>query len=77
MDIHKERVEDTWHACEYRGLALIHDGSWVSGKWYEWKDKYGRVEVARMKADCADHFWPRPKKIREEDVVAFRSLTLV
>lgn len=61
-----------WHQCEYVDYHLKHDGSWVDGKWYEWKDRYGNIEIARMKLDAIDHFFPRAEFIKEEDVVAFR-----
>ena len=61
-----------WHPCKYVDLKLEHDGSWISGKWYEWMDKFGNVEVARMKYDAIDHFFPPTKTIQQEDVVAYR-----
>lgn len=61
-----------WHQCEYVDYHLKHDGSWVDGRWYEWKDRYGNIEIARMKLDAIDHFFPRAEIIKEEDVVAFR-----
>lgn len=62
----------TWHPCEYVDYHLKHDGTWVDGRWYEWKDKDGNIEIARMKLDTIDHFFPRAEVIKEEDVVAFR-----
>lgn len=67
----------TWRPCsydEYNYAKLEHDGSWVDGKWYEWLDKYGNREVARMKLDAIDHFYPSTKVIKEDDVIAFRQL---
>lgn len=61
-----------WHFCSYTCEKLIHDGSWEDGKWYEWLDKYGNKEVARMKSDSYDHFYPPTKTLREKDIVAFR-----
>ena len=65
-------LERPWHPCKYEDHELIHDGSWSDGRWYEWLDKYNNREVARMKLDMFDHFYPRPKIIKEEDVIAFR-----
>lgn len=68
----------TWRLCsydEYENNKLEHDGSWVDGKWYEWLDKYGNREVARMKKDAMDHFFPPTKVIKEENVIAFRAVT--
>ena len=53
---------------------LEHDGSWVDGKWYEWEDVRGNREVARMKLDAIDHFYPHTKIIKEEDVCRYREL---
>lgn len=64
-----------WHPCsyaEYEDSSLHHDGSWVDGHWYEWLDKYGNREVARMKKDAIDHFYPKTGIITEKDVIAFR-----
>ena len=63
-----------WHSCEYKNGELFHDGSWVDGKWYEWKDIHGNIEEARMKLDTPDHFYPPTDIIREEDVVAYREI---
>lgn len=68
-------MTDGWHPCKYKDIELIHDGSWVSGRWYEWMTKDGDIEIARMKEDAVDHFWPRPGRIKEDDVIAFRELT--
>jgi hypothetical protein len=67
-----QNLEQPWHPCSYKDFELIHDGSWVDGKWYEWLDKYNNREVARMKLDAFDHFFPKTKAIKEEDVIAFR-----
>lgn len=67
-----QNLEQPWHPCSYKDFELIHDGSWVDGKWYEWLDKYNNREVARMKLDAFDHFFPKTKVIKEEDVIAFR-----
>lgn len=64
--------EREWHPCKYEGYELIHDGTWVDGRWYEWLDKYNNREIARMKLDAFDHFFPNTKFIKEEDVIAFR-----
>lgn len=87
-DAIKERLLDTygydydlesskvWHPCHMPGefSHLEHDGTWVPGRWYEWIDIYGNIEVARMKADAWDHFFPDTKIIKEEDVMAFRDI---
>lgn len=67
-----QNLEQPWHPCRYEDLELKHDGSWKPGRWYEWLDKYNNREVARMKDDAADHFWPETKIIKKEDVIAFR-----
>lgn len=64
------------HPCRYAGGKLLHDGSWHPGKWYLWVDIYGNSEIARMKADAFDHFWPDTEIIKkEEDVVAFKDIS--
>ena len=65
-----------WHPCSYdeNDPKLMHDGTWVDGKWYEWLDKYDNREKARMKLDAIDHFFPSTKIIREQDVIAFREI---
>lgn len=67
-----QNLEQPWHPCKYEDHELLHDGTWVGGRWYEWLDKYNNREVARMKADCFDHFFPATKIIKEENVIAFR-----
>ena len=68
----RQNLEQLWHPCKYEDWDLIHDGTWVDGRWYEWLDKYNNREVARMKSDMQDHFYPQTKVIKEEDVIAFR-----
>lgn len=63
-----------WKPCSYIHGELVHDGTWEGDKWYEWKDKFGNVEEARMKFDTPDHFFPPTDVIKEEDVVAFREV---
>ena len=63
-----------WHTCRYIDSALWHDGSWIDGRWYEWEDIYGNREIARMKLDAIDHFYPRTKIIKEEDVCRYREI---
>ena len=63
-----------WHPCKHNGYRLIHDATWVDGRLYEWLDKYGNREVARMKKDAMDHFYTSTKIIKEGDVVAFRDV---
>lgn len=65
---------NAWHPCQYVDCKLEHDGSWVDGRWYEWEDIYGSREVARMKLDAIDHFYPCAKIIKEEDVCRYREL---
>ena len=60
--------------CHYSGGKLLHAGTWHPGRWYEWVDKFGNREIARMKADAFDHFWPETKIIKEENVVAFKDV---
>lgn len=67
-----QNIEQPWHPCRYEDLELFHDGTWEDGRWYEWLDKYNNREVARMKLDAIDHFYPNTKIIKEENVIAFR-----
>ena len=69
-----ETTSGVWHLCRYVDLKLEHDGSWVDGRWYEWEDIHGNREVARMKLDAIDHFYPHTKIIKEEDVCRYREL---
>lgn len=70
-----DKRSNFWHKCSYEDGRLIHDGSWVPGKWYEWKSISGETECARMKRDIPDdHFFPPPSRIFEENVIAFREL---
>ena len=61
-----------WHPCRYIDFTLEHDGSWIDGRWYEWEDIHGNREIARMKLDAIDHFYPETKTIKEEDVCRYR-----
>lgn len=63
-----------WHRCTYDDGKFIHDGRWVDGRWYEFLDKYDNREVARMKKDAIDHFFPPTKIIEAEDIIAFREV---
>lgn len=74
VDALSQDIERPWHPCKYENYELIHDGSWSEGRWYEWLDKYNNREVARMKLDMLDHFYPQTKIIKEEDVIAFREI---
>ena len=69
--------EPKWHECKFNEETghLDHDGTWVAGRWYMWRDKYGNEKAARMKEDWEDHFYPPTLIIKKEDVVAFRELT--
>lgn len=72
-----ETEPEIWHPCsydEYEDGKLEHDGTWVDGRWYEWLDKYGNREFARMKKDAIDHFYPSPQIVKEDDVIAFRPM---
>lgn len=70
-----DKRSNCWHKCSYKDGRLIHDGSWVPGKWYEWRSINGETERARMKQDIPDdHFFPPSKRIFEENVIAFREL---
>lgn len=62
----RESHGNAWHPCQYVDCKLEHDGSWVDGKWYEWEDVRGNREVARMKLDAIDHFYPHAKIIKGE-----------
>lgn len=65
-----------WNPCYYgEDGKLHHDGSWEPGRWYEWIDRNYKIEIARMKDDAEDHFFPPTKTIKEEDVIAFRETT--
>lgn len=64
-----------FYPCYYDNLKLNDPQNvWVDGRFYEWIDKYGNVEVARMKLDAYDHFFPNTEKIKEENVIGFRIL---
>lgn len=64
-----------WHPCSYENMQIVDpSGLWEDGKWYEWKDCHGDVEVARIKRDSCDHFFPDTKIIQEKNVVAFREI---
>lgn len=63
-----------WHPCRYIDSTLEHDGSWIDGKWYEWEDIHGNREIARMKLDSIDHFYPETKTVKEEDVCRYREI---
>ena len=67
-------TNNPWHPCSYNDDKLEHDGTWKDGKWYKWLDKYGNQEIARMKLDAYDHFYPQTAVIKEEDVIAFREI---
>lgn len=63
-----------WHHCMYIKGTFTHNGRFVDGRWYEFLDKYDNREVARMKRDAIDHFFPPTKIIKEEDIIAFREV---
>ena len=63
-----------WHPCRYIDSTLEHDGSWIDGRWYEWEDIHGNREIARMKLDAIDHFYPETRTIKEEDVCRYREI---
>lgn len=67
-------MSSVWHPCRYIDSALRHDGSWIDGRWYEWEDIHGNREIARMKLDAIDHFYPETKTIKEEDVCRYREI---
>lgn len=69
-----QNIVKPWHPCSYEDDELLHDGTWESGKWYEWLDKYNNREIARMKEDAQDHFFPPTKVISEKNVIAFREI---
>lgn len=64
----------SWNDCRWSRGSLLHNGYWQSGHWYEWLDIYGNTEVARMKDDAWDHFYPPTKIIKEENVIGFRDI---
>ena len=57
-------MNNEWHPCRYIDCTLEHDGSWVDGN----------REVARMKLDAMDHFYPNTKIIKEENVRRYREI---
>ena len=67
-------MSSVWHPCRYIDSALRHDGSWIDGRWYEWEDIHGNREIARMKLDAIDHFYPETKTIKEKDVCRYREI---
>ena len=67
-------IDRPWHPCGYADGELLHDGSWMGGKWYEWLDRHNNREIARMKEDAQDHFFPSTKVITEENVIAYREI---
>ena len=70
-------VGNPWHPCSWEDGELHHDGTWVSGMWYEWLDIFDNREVARIAEDCLeDHFVPDTKVIKEENLIAFRLLNV-
>ena len=66
-------MSNMWNTCKYENCKLYSD-VWEGGHWYEWLDKYGNREVARMKEDAIDHFYPPTKVIKADDVIAFRAI---
>ena len=77
--VHVDRADKweqqmTWNSCKYEDHKLHSSGMWEDGKWYEWLDKYDNREIARMKRDMLDHFYPPTKVIKEENVIAFREI---
>lgn len=65
--------ERQWKTCFYNDGELWAEDEW-DGKWYEWLDRYNNREIARMKADTIDHFFPPTRVIKEENVIAFREI---
>lgn len=49
-----------FHECRFEreyGLTLEGDPP-REGAWVYWVDSYGNIELARMKRDVIDHFYP-------------------
>lgn len=63
---------ETWTDNDDLGNLFEPQGIFEDGCWYEWIDKHGNIELARMKLDAYDHFWPNTKIIKEKDVIGFR-----
>ena len=64
-----------WIACKFEGIELKHKGNILQDRcWYEWLDKYGNIEVLRIKLDVIHHFYPQSEIIKIDDVIAFREM---
>ena len=74
----QDKEKYKWHPCYYECMKCQYpqDDEVPFGWWLEWLDKYGNIELARMKEDAYDHFFPKQKIIEsEEDIVAWRYST--
>lgn len=63
---------EPWEPDGDMGDLIDPQGIWEDGKWYEWIDKHGNIEVARMKENVWHYFYPDTKIIKEKDVIGFR-----
>jgi hypothetical protein len=60
--------------CAYVDGKLLSEVPWGDGRWYEWIDKDGYIEKARMKEEWQDYFSPETKVVKERDVIGFREI---
>lgn len=63
-----------WNRVSYDHLTLKGVNLPEDGAWSVWKDSLGHIEIARFKYDAMDHFFPPTETIKEENIIAWRSL---
>ena len=70
-----EKIKDRlFFPCFCIGTKIIDPQQILQdGCWYEWLDKFGNIEIARIKFDFGfNHFYPSTEIIKEENVIGFR-----
>lgn len=61
-----------WNEVHYIDGKLNGEVLPPDGKWLEWKDSDGNIEVARFKYDAEDHFYPNTRLVKGEKIAAWR-----
>lgn len=61
-----------WHYVRYTHEMELEGNLPPDERFYEWRDSYGNIEIARFKFDIFDHFFPPTELIKEPYIVAWR-----
>ena len=66
--------EREWHPIQYveEDTGFVGEITPPYDMYVDYMDRDGRIERLRLKQDIFDHFYPRPKVVKEDYVVAWR-----